>query len=267
MRRFLLIMKLLIFLPVLTLFIFEASVCTLYAQAPLGGDEIAYKAFNRDDGEDAYFKIEMTLIGKRGSQRKRLLDIYIKDYGDLSKNLTRFLSPADIEGTGFLSWENDDKDDTQYLYLPGLGRTRRIVSSQKDMRFVNTDFTYEDMQRRRVEKDTHQLLKEEEWQGHQCYVVEYIPKDKKSSQYSKFVQWIDKESFVVVKAEFYNKKGVMCKRLTVNQLEKIGLIWTAMNTQMEDLKNIHKTRMQVSEVVYNQNLEDEIFTLRNLEDY
>ena len=221
----------------------------LNAEEPLSADTIAHKAFSRDDGKDSRFQIEMTLISKKGDKRERLLDVYNKDYGLLTKNFIRFLSPADIEGTGFLSWENDIEDDTQYLYLPDLGRCRRIVSNQKDLRFVNTDFTYEDMQRRKPAKDQHRLVTEENWQGYRCYVVEYLPKDKRSSQYSKIIQWIEKESFVIVKAEFYNKKDRMFKRLTVAMLDQISGIWTAMDTLMEDIAENHKTRMRVLDVV------------------
>lgn len=246
------------------LLIFGAN---LRAQDYPSAEDIAYKVFHRDDGEDSYFKIEMTLKDKRDNQRKRILLTYSKDYGEVAKNFIRFLSPADIEGTGFLSWENQQADDTQYLYLPDLGRSKRIVSSQKDLRFVNTDFTYEDMQRRKLAKDSHCLLREEDYQGHSCYVLKYVPKDAKSSQYSKFIQWIDEESFVPIKVEYYDKKGQVCKQLSVARLEQVEGIWTAMDTLMEDFSGKHQTRMLISEAVYNQGLDDEVFALHNLEDY
>jgi len=239
----------------------------LQAQERLNAEDIAYKVFSRDDGDDSYSKIDMVLIDKKGRQRKRELDVYVKDFGMLSKTLIRFLSPADIEGTGFLSMENSEGDDTQYLYLPDLGRSRRIVSSQKYLRFVNTDFTYEDMQRRKPEKDNHRLLGEERLFGYACYVLEYTPKDSKTSQYSKIIQWIDKTSFIPIQAEFYNKKGQMFKRLVAKKIEKIDGIWTIMDTQMEDLLENHTTWMGVIEVRYNQGLGDDRFTVQSLEDY
>ena len=241
--------------------------CAVRAQETPTADEIAGMSYNRDDGKDSFSRIEMFLIDANGNERRRELFVYAKDYGELSKNFIRFLSPADIDGTGFLSQENPEADDTQHLYLPELGRARRIVSSQKDLRFVNTDFTYEDMQRRKPEKDRHRLLREESWQGHPCYVLEYTPREKKSSQYGKIIQWIDKESFIPVKMEFYNKKGKMFKRLTVASLKKIDGIWTAEDTLMEDYSEKHKTRMLVTEILYNRGADDGIFTLHNLEDY
>lgn len=224
------------------------------------------KVFYRDDGEDSYFKVEMVLIDKRGSERRRILETRSKDYGELIKTFLEFRSPADIEGTRFLSWENSAKDDTQYLYLPALGKIRRIVTSQKNLRFVNTDFTYEDMERRRPDKDEHKLISEEKYNGYDCYVIESIPKEK-TSQYSKRVSRVGKESLVILSTDFYNKKDEKNKEFRVKQLEKKDNIWTAMDTEMRDLKEEHRTLMRTEEVKYNQRAEDEIFTLQNLENY
>lgn len=247
--------------------LFCLSNVTIYAQDLTDADQIALKVFNRDNGRDSVSTIEMYLVDKMGFKRKRLLQVYTKDYGELMKTFIRFLKPADIEGTGFLSLENKSGNDTQYLYLPELGRSRRIVSSQQNLRFVNTDFTYEDMQRRKPELDIHRFIGYEELEGYQCYVIEYIPKDKDSSQYSKTVQWIDKDSFIPIRVDFYNKKNKLIKRLSVKQLKKIEGIWTAVDMIMEDFLERHKTRLFLTEVIYNQELNDDIFTVDNLEDY
>ncbi|MCM8781007.1 MAG: outer membrane lipoprotein-sorting protein [Candidatus Omnitrophica bacterium] len=224
---------------------------------------IMEEAFRRDDGRDAYFKIEMTLIDNTGNERKRLLEVYTKDYADLMKTFIRFLEPADIKDTSFLSLEYNEDEDIQYLYLPALGRVRRIVSSQKNLRFMNTDFTYEDMQRRRPEKDEHRVICEEIFDGRQCYVVESLPKDK--SQYSKRVSWIDKESRMILKIDFYNKSGQKSKVFRVVDLDKRQNIWTALKVVMEDLEDKHSTRMQVVEVKYNQGINDDTFNPYKLE--
>ena len=232
------------------------------------GYEIAYKVFHRDDGDDLYQEEEMTLIDKNSNERKRTLLIHQKDFKELSKSVVRFLSPGDIEGTGFLTSENEGGgDDTQHLYLPELGRARRIVSSQKDLRFVNTDFTYEDMQRQKLGDDTHEFLREEDINGFSCYVVNYIPKERSSSQYSQAIHWIDKESYIPVKVEFYNKKGKLQKLLTISKIEKINDIFTSTEGVMEDFIEEHKTKRVVTKTIYNQGLNDGIFSVRHLEDY
>ncbi len=252
---------------IITLFLLAGALAftvPVHSQPP-SALRIMQDSFNREDGKDARFSLEMTLIDKGGSERKRRLEIFSKDYGALLKTFLKFTQPADIAGTIFLSDENETGEDTQYLYLPALGRARRIVSSQKDLRFVNTDFTYEDMQRRRPEKDNHRLLKEEKYNGWDCWVVENIPLAGGTSQYSKRISWIDKESAVIVKVDLFDRKQNPCKKFSVIKLEKIDGIWTATQTLMEDLKEKHKTAMSITGAAYNTGLDDEIFTVRNLE--
>jgi len=229
----------------------------------LSGEVIMGNVFNREDGKDRYVQTEMVLIDKKGNQRKRLLEMYTKDYGKIIKTFLRFTAPADIAGTSFLSLENANKEDTQYLYLPDLGRERRIVSSQKKARFVNTDFSYEDMRRRHPDKDEHKILRKEIFQGYKCYVIGSFPREG-DSQYSKRIHWVDKDRWIILRTDFYGKKGKKIKEFRVGNLQNKQNIWTAMDTVMEDLKGRHQTIMKIIQVHYNQNLEDIIFNVRHM---
>ena len=231
----------------------------------LTGNMLAQKVFNVDNGNDRSLRTDMVLIDKNGNERKRMLEIYSKDYGELSKTFLEFLSPADIKNTRFLSIENKGKDDTQYLYLPALGRSRRIVSSQKKIRFANTDYTYEDMQRRRPDKDEHKITGEEKYDGYDCYVLESLPKDLES-QYGKRVSWVDKKSFITVRIDLYDKKMKKSKEFFVKELKQVQGIWTPTKTVMNDLKAGHRTEMDLVEIKYDQNMEDSTFEIRRLEE-
>lgn len=228
--------------------------------AAMDGEQVARMVSDRDEGQDARAKVRMLLIDKKGKKRFRKLISVVKQYGDVSKSYMKFTSPADIAGTAFLTWENKDSDDDQFLYLPALKRVRRIVSSQKKNSFVNTDYTYEDLQSRKVEQDTHKILKEEKVGNYNCWVLESIPKNKKDSQYSKRVIWIIKEIYVPIKTEFYDKRGKLQKVLTGKKVEKIEGIWTIRDAEMKNLKKKHRTLMKTDEIQYNRNIPDEVFT-------
>lgn len=225
--------------------------------------DIMLSAYNRYDGYTRYFKVEMILEDKHGSKRKRQLITYSKDYGELIKTYLKFTEPADIRGTRFLSWENKDADDTQYLYLPALGKARRIVSSQKNVRFVNTDYTYEDMQRRHPDEDEHRFLGHDYYDGYHCFIIESTPKEG-NSQYGKRIFWIDKEHFVILRIKFFDKKGAECKEFYVAKLEDINGVWTQLETTMRDLNESHTTYMNVLEAKYNMEIDDALFSLQSL---
>lgn len=228
--------------------------------AAMDGVQIAQKMVDRDEGQDATSKIRMLLIDKGGKKRLRSLISVAKKYGDTSKSYMRFTSPADIDGTAFLTWENKDRDDDQFLYLPALQRVRRIVSSQKSNRFVNTDYTYEDLQSREVDQDTHTILREEKLDNYDCWVLKSIPKSADDSQYSKRIVWVIKEIYLPIKTEFYDKRNRLCKILTGRKIQKIDGIWTILDAEMKDLKKKHRTLMKTDEIQYNRNVSDEFFT-------
>ena len=234
--------------------------------AELTGRDIMIKVDERPDGNDQRSIMKMTLINKRGKTRERSVLTYSKDYGKDRKSLMYFQSPGDVKGTGFLSWDYDDpkKDDDQWLYLPALKKSRRISSSSKNDNFMGTDFTYDDMGDRNVDEDTHELLKEEEIDGHKCWVVESKPKDK-DYMYSRRTSWVRQDALVMLKVEFYDKRGSLLKILAIPDTRKQDGIWTHYKMEMENVQKEHKTIIEMSEVQYNIGLKDSLFRVSTLE--
>jgi outer membrane lipoprotein-sorting protein len=226
----------------------------------MNGQTLAQQVYDRDDGRDSYATVRMLLLDKRGNKRFRTLISATKEYGNTEKSFIRFTSPADIEGTSFLTWENEDRENDQFLYLPALNRVRRIVSTQKSSRFVNTDYTYEDMERRRPDMNTHTILREEVKNGHGCWVLESVPKDPKTSQYAKIISWIAKEQLLPVRTEYYNIRGKLLKEFTASKIEQVDGIWAITESEMYDLKKKHHTYMKTLEIAFNKDIPDRVFT-------
>ncbi len=235
--------------------------------SPLSAREIAQKVYDRDLGDDVTTKASMALISRNGRTRVREFSTYSKDYGPVIKQMVRFTTPADIAGTGFLSIENDDGSTEQFLYLPALGRTRRIVSSQKNRSFVNTDFTYEDMQRRRPEAWEHTSNGSETIDNTDCFIITSTAKTETDTAYSQIKSWIMKDFFMPLKVELWDKKGRHTKSYKVLRFKIIQDIMTETEVVMKNLKKGHQTVIKSISVTYNQNLTDNIFSKRHLEEW
>ena len=229
--------------------------------------EIAQKVYDRELGNDVTTIASMALISQNGRTRLRKFTIYSKDYGPVIKQLIRFTMPADIAGTGFLSLEKGNDTTEQFLYLPALGRTRRIVSSQKNRSFVNTDFTYEDMRRRSVNDWQHTLNGSETINNSDCFIITSTAKPTTDTAYSQIKSWIAKDFFMPLKVDFWNKKGKHSKSYQVQTFKNIQNIMTETEVMMENLEKGHKTIIKSKSVTYNQNLADKIFTKRDLEEW
>lgn len=204
--------------------------------------------------KDQYMSSTMILVDKNGNQNERKVVIYQKG-GD--KRLVRFLSPADQKGISFLSLPND----LMYLYLPAFRKVRMIASHVKNQNFAGTDFSYDDMSSFSFAKDYDSQLIES---SDMLYFLKLTPKPELEKDYSLLKMWINKDSFVPSKIEYYDKNGNLWKTLTFSMIEKVGKYQIAKQMEMKDHKNSHSTKMIVGEVELDSGLSDDIFTKRNL---
>ena len=231
------------------------------------GKEIMQKVKDRPDGKNREMKMQMELINKRGKKRSRSVVSYSMDIGKDKKSIMFFLSPADVKGTGFLTWEydNPEKDDDRWLYLPAMKKTRRISgASAKKGYFMGTDFTYDDMGGRNIDEDIYKLLREEKLDGYDCWVIESKPKDTKD-MYSKKVSWIRKDCLHASKVVFYDKMENLLKTLTISDIEKIDGFWTAQKMHIINHQTNHQTILLMRETQYNIEIDENLFTVSNLE--
>ncbi|PIE51816.1 outer membrane lipoprotein-sorting protein [Candidatus Fermentibacteria bacterium] len=249
-------------MTILAVLFVSGTMAGLYA---LTGTEIMTMVDEREDGTDRQSEMEMTLTNHRGVSRVREMRSYGKDYGEDSKQVMVFLFPADVAGTGYLSWEYDDpsKDDDRWLYMPALRSSRRISGSSSNDYFMGSDFTYDDMGDRNIDEDTHTLLREENLDGNLCWVVESVPVDP-DDMYDRKVIWVRQDNAVVVKVEYYDAMGLM-KVFTAEDIRQVNGIWTAHRIHMDNIRDEHQTTLTFSSVSYDQGLDDNIFTVAAME--
>ncbi len=228
----------------------------------LTGKQISEKVYNRPSGDDQTSDLTMTLINKSGDQRVRKIKQFTKDLGDVEKSIMFFQSPADVKNTSFMSWTYDsDQNDDQWIYLPALKKTKRISSDSKSDYFMGSDFTYDDLGDRKLEDDTHKLLREETMDGKECYVIESLSKDD-DYMYSRTVVWVNKSNFIGVKKEFYDEDEDLLKVLAIKEVKEISGIWVITNSEMKNVQKTHRTTMVLSDIQINTGMSESKFSER-----
>ncbi len=245
------------------MFLCVLSLMVLPASAEMSGLEVIEQVYHRPTGEDVQSDLTMTLTNDRGDQRVRSIKQFTKDYGDVEKKIMFFLAPADVRDTSFMNWSYDEegRDDDQWIYLPALKRIKRIASDSKSDYFMGSDFTYDDLGDRHPSEDTHTLLREETIDGKACYVVESISKEK-DYMYSRTVTWVMKDVWIGVKKEFYDEDGDLLKMLSVKDYDQISGYWIILTTEMHNVQKEHRTLMELENVVVDQGIDDNMFTER-----
>ncbi len=226
------------------------------------GKQIIEKVYNRDTGDDQTSDLTMTLTNKNGAQRIRTIKQFKKVLGTVDKSIMFFISPSDVKNTSFMSWAYDsDQTDDQWIYLPALKKTKRISSDSKSDYFMGSDFTYDDLGDRKLEDDTHELLREETLNGVDYYVVESIPVDE-DYMYSKTIVWVNTSNFIGLKKEFYDEDEDLLKILSIEDIEKISGIWVIKRSEMKNVQKNHKTSIELNNVQINSGLSESKFSER-----
>ena len=234
---------------------------------------IMEKVDARDDGDKQTSDMEMILIDKRGKKRIRRIAVYNKDKGDDTLRLMFFKHPSDVKDTAFLTYDYDNpsKDDDQWLYLPALHKTKRIASSDKSGSFMGSDLNYSDMTDRNLPDYDFTLKKEMAVNGINTWLIESVPRSKKvigETGYKKSLIFVRQDNYVVVRAVHWEKDGGHLKYVDVKKLELIDDIWvtTEMHvTRKKGKQLVHKTILKLNNIKFNQDLDDELFTVRRME--
>ena len=248
------------------------------AEAELSVDEIVAKANHVAyyQGADGRARVSMTIVDAQKRERQRELTILRRDipkpgaegpadkqdaaFAGEQKFYVYFHEPADVNRMAFLVHKHLDKDDDRWLYLPKLDLVKRIAGSEKRTSFVGSDFFYEDVSGRNTADDKH----EAEPSSDKYYVLKNTPKDPTKVEFAYYRTWVHKDTFLVVKSEYYDDKGKPYRQYQARAVKQIQGYWTVTKARMTDLRTGRYTDVEYSGVKYDTGLAEDIFTERYL---
>jgi hypothetical protein len=221
---------------------------------------------NRIQSETVSLRAKMTLRAKDGTTSERLIDQYSKDGPKGARTVIVFQQPAGVAGTRFLTMRNPGNADDRWIFLPSLGKVRRIAASEGSGSFMGTDFSYDDISStsRGAELDSHTVLREEELGGTACYVIQSIPKDN-SYQYSKMIQWIEKDSKIIKKIDLYDKKNALVKTVEMSGLKEVQGRTVTTLTKITTHAAGTSTTLSNEILKYDDPIPEKVFTVEFLE--
>jgi len=256
-----------------------AALCLTLAAIPetARADDPAARAImqnveDRDDGDNRTNDMKMELIDREANVREKRFKIFTKDDGQDTKQIMFIESPANVRNTGFLTFDYDDEntDDDQWLYLPALGKPKRIATGDKDGSFMGSDMNYSDMTSRNLMDYDYRVVKEMTLKGAKVWLIESIPRSEDvidETGYKKSIFAVRQDNYVVIKIKAWTGEGGYVKVIDFNRLTQIEGIWVPLEIHVVKRfgKTVrHKTRITLSDVKFNRALPDDLFTLRRL---
>jgi hypothetical protein len=233
----------------------------------LTADQIAAKVVRTDafSWEGARTRVRMVLVDANGGKQERAMDVTGRRTQGLFQSLVRFTAPQDIAGTAFLMIERGKDQSEQYIYLPGLKRTRRIVGREREGSFMGSDFTYADMQRVDDKQATHKRLPDEKIGSDDVYVIESTLSSNAPVAYGKVTTWIRKTDYIALRTRFYDRSDKLVKTLYSRRVKDIEGKPVVVEARMQTQASNHTTDLYIDSIERKNDLSDANFTPAALE--
>lgn len=208
------------------------------------------------------FRAEMTLYSS-GLERQMILYHGRIDETTYGSRL-EVTAPHDVKDTRFLFIEKTEGRDEQFIFMPMVGRTIQVSEKTREQPFLGSEFYVSDLVAPDADAFEMKYVGAEERLGRQCKIVEAVPKNPDDWMYSKAVYSIDPADLLILRSEFYDKKGKLLKVWTLVKVEKVEGQWTPYVQTMENVQQNGLSKLELTDIKYNVELPDGVFERGNL---
>jgi hypothetical protein len=247
------------------------ALAPLRVEAGFLASDIVQKSEDVYPGKDQQARLTFTIKDPNGSERKSVLRRYWKNYGGEKgfdfKVLVFNEYPPDAKGSSFMLWSYDQRSGKaadRWLYIPILNKVNKISPNVQDSGIASSDLNPNDMVSRPVERDTHQLLKEEVVGNRSYYVIESTPKAPDPSYpYSKVVKWITKDTFLKERLDYYDPTGKLLKTQYITW-KPIKDAWVWEKVVINNAQTGTETFLSINDIKTDTGLRDSFFSERTM---
>jgi len=166
-------------------------------------------------GDSGYSEMTMKIVRPRYEREISMRSWHLgTDY-----SLILITAPARDEGIAYLMRENDI-----WNYDPRIDRTTRLPSSMMAQSWMGSDFTNDDLVRDTdiIRDYEHKILRTEEVNGRESYVIEMIPKPGTPIVWGKVLVWVSKDDYLQLRAENYDQRFELVNTMTLDEIKELG---------------------------------------------
>jgi len=224
----------------------------------LTAKEIIQKADEKNRGSSSKGTMSMTIIRPKWERT-----IVMKNWSKGDNNFMIYITePAKEKGQVFLKVGKE-----MWNYVPTISRMIKIPPSMMMQSWMGSDFTNDDLVKQSsiVVDYEHTLLGEEVLRDKNCYKIELIPHPDAPVVWGKIISWITVDGYNLWKNEYYDEDGYLQNIENGYDIKKMGdrTIPTKFEMIPADEEG-KKTVMQIIDVQYNINIDDNFFSKQNM---
>jgi len=209
-------------------------------------------------GESSRAEMTMTIERPRYSREVSMRSWAIgEDY-----SLILITAPARDQGTTYLKRHNEI-----WNYVPNIDRTIKMPPSMMSQSWMGSDFTNDDLVRESstIEDYEHRILREEEYNDREAWVLELIPKPDTPIVWGKVLIWVDKEHYIMLKEENYDQRDNLANTTEFQNIGEMGgRIFPSKMVLTPADKSEQRTILEYKSLEFDVDLDPSFFTQQNM---
>ena len=224
---------------------------------------ILLQTFHRMDGINYRLLIDSKSSGKKKKEKHFEATIHWPSEGNLLRQ-TRITSTDSKRKKPSSFWEHRFRDGSKakkWMSMPITGKLRDVSDKKvgkKDFSFSELGVTDEE-----IKSHDHTLLHRENIDTLLAYVIESNKKDKKGKIKESKKLWIDADTYMILKVEFYTGSGRLYRNITCSNLQYVEDILFPMSIDVQDLKSKIDIKINIRDIEINPPFDMDIFIPRD----
>jgi len=225
----------------------------------LTAKEIITKADEKFNGEmSGYSVMSMTIVRPTWQRTVEFKSWSLED----DYALTLITAPAREKGQTFLKRGNE-----MWSWNPAINRLIKLPPSMMSQGWMGSDYTNDDILRESsvINDYTHSLVGEEETDGRLCHKIKLLAKEDAGVLWGHQLWWVDKEEFIVLKAELYDEDGYLVRTERGTDLKTMDGRFIPSTIELVPAEEPgHKTVLKILEIKFNVKLAEGFFSQQNM---
>ncbi|HET6345231.1 MAG TPA: outer membrane lipoprotein-sorting protein [Myxococcota bacterium] len=224
--------------------------------ADLTAEEVLAKVEATGSGiKDQQITMEMIVQDVGHEPRHLGMQVYVRG----AQRRVQFLYPGDVKGVRVLTLSREQT----YVYLPAFRKVRRIASHTKDQSMFGSDYNFDDASTSSLrEAYTAQVASQDDNQ----WVLKLTPKVAAESPYGSIEVDVQKSTFQIQELRYFSPTGTKLRTETrADYACKDGNCIARRTKMTNHAHDNHWTEVVIKDVQVNNNIPDQIFSLRDFQ--
>ncbi len=208
--------------------------------------------------QSSYAEMEMHIVTPHW-ERTLAMTVWSKG---MDKTFIRITAPKKEQGVATLRIENE-----MWNYLPKTNKVMKIPPSMMMGSWMGSDFTNDDLVRESsmLNDYTYQFVTPDDASAGHLY-VELVPKEDSPIVWGKIVAAVQSSDYTPVWQRFYDEKGSLMRIMNFKEIKTFaGKTLPSVMEMLPQNKEGHKTVVRWMNATFDSEIDDKIFTRRNLQ--